>query len=129
MNSIDYTKVLHQLVYDPNNPLLFNSGFFVYFFIIFIIFYYLLRKKYMARATLLSAFSLYFFYKASGSFVILVVVSAVIDYILSIWIYQQRNKVYKKTLLVVCIVLNLAVLFYFKYTNFFIDIINHFSFT
>ncbi|MCB5995842.1 MBOAT family O-acyltransferase [Flavobacterium psychrophilum] len=129
MNSIDYTKVLHQLVYDPNNPLLFNSGFFVYFFIIFIIFHYLLRKKYMARATLLSAFSLYFFYKASGSFVILVVVSAVIDYILSIWIYQQRNKVYKKTLLVVCIVLNLAVLFYFKYTNFFIDIINHFSFT
>jgi alginate O-acetyltransferase complex protein AlgI len=127
MINIDWNSVLHQFLYDPKNPLLFNSGFFVYFFFFFIICYYFFRRNFVARAIVLTLFSLYFFYKASGFFVGLVIVSAVIDYGLSILIYKKRNKTTKKLLLTLCIIFNLALLFYFKYTNFFIELVNSFG--
>ena len=117
--SIDGDAVLRQLLYDPKNPLLFNNGFFVYFFFLFILLYYLFRKRYTARTVILSTFSLYFFYKASGSFVLLVIISAIIDFFLSNLIYRQKKLFAKRTLLVLSIVTNLGLLFYFKYTNFF----------
>jgi alginate O-acetyltransferase complex protein AlgI len=127
MINIDWYNVLNLLLYDPKNPLLFNNGFFVYFLFFFIIAYYIFRKNYVSRAIVLTLFSLYFFYKASGSFVLLVVISSVVDYILSIVIYKERNKALKKTWLILCIIFNLGVLFYFKYTNFFIELVNSFT--
>ncbi len=121
---IDTDAVVRQLLYDPKNPLLFNNGFFVYFFFLFILLYYLFRERYTARTVILSAFSLYFFYKASGSFVLLVIISAIIDFFLSNLIYRQQKLFAKRILLVLSIVTNLGLLFYFKYTNFFIEICN-----
>ena len=127
MIAIDWAKVQHQLLYDAKNPLLFNSGFFVYFFFFFILFYFLVRKNNYHRAVVLSLFSLYFFYKASGFFVGLVVATSVVNFGLSNWIYVLKNAVVRKTILIASIVFNLGVLFYFKYTNFAIDLINSYS--
>lgn len=124
MMNIDWNSVLHQFLYDPKNPLLFNSGFFVYFLFFFIIAYYIFRKNYVNRAVVLTFFSLYFFYKASGSFVLLVIISAVVDFWLSKLIFKQKKKNLKKAILILCIVFNLGLLFYFKYTNFFIEFLN-----
>ena len=121
---IDFQALLQQLLYDQKNPLLFNSGFFVYFFLIFLILYYVLRNKPVARTILFCFASLFFFYKASGWFVLMVVVSAVADYFLSNLIYVQTDKQAKKILLITSIIFNLGILFYFKYTNFFITILN-----
>jgi D-alanyl-lipoteichoic acid acyltransferase DltB (MBOAT superfamily) len=115
---------LHQFVYDKNNPLLFNNGFFLYFFAIFICCYYALRNVNYGRSVVVSLFSLYFFYKASGYFVVLVMISAVTDYLLSNWIYKVQDKKYKKVLLLFSVCINLGLLFYFKYTNFFIALSN-----
>ena len=123
---IDMHAFLHQFLYDARNPLLFNNGFFVYFFAIFISLYFLLRKHYTGRSFLVSIFSLYFFYKASGWFVGLVLVSAVIDYALSNIIYTRKNAGSKKALLALSIIGNLGMLFYFKYTNFFLTFSNQF---
>ena len=125
--SLNWDLLLDQLLYDAKNPLLFNSGFFVYFLFFFIIFYFLFRKNYVHRAFVLTLFSLYFFYKASGSFVLLVIISAIVDYGLSISIYKSNKKAVKKALLILCILFNLGLLFYFKYTNFFIELVNSFS--
>ena len=125
--SFDMAAIARQLLYDPKNPLLFNNGFFVYFFTVFIVLYYLFRNQYTIRTLILSGFSLYFFYKASGSFVVLVIISAITDYLLSNLIYRQTRYWRKVTLLVVSIVVNLGLLFYFKYTNFFISVWNGFS--
>ncbi len=122
--AIDWAAVVRQLLYDPENPLLFNNGFFVYFFFLLILFYYLCRERYTARAVILSLFSLYFFYKASGSFVLLVIISAIVDFFLSNLIFRQKNPNAKRLLLSLSILINLGLLFYFKYTNFFIDICN-----
>ena len=123
----DIAAIVAQLVYDPKNPLLFNNGFFVYFFTAFIVLYYLFRNQYIIRTLILSGFSLYFFYKASGSFVILVIISAIVDYLLSNLIYRQTRHWAKVSLLVMSIIVNLGLLFYFKYTNFFISFWNGFS--
>ena len=123
---IDVQAFLHQFRYDAHNPLLFNNGFFVYFFTVFISLYFLFRNHYMARSFIVSLFSLYFFYKASGWFVGLVLLAAVVDYSLSNLIYSRQKAGSKKALLSVSIILNLGLLFYFKYTNFFIAFGNQF---
>jgi len=113
-----------QFLYDKDNPLLFNNGFFVFFFAIFIALYYSFRNNFKVRRYIFCFFSLYFFYKASGYFVGLVILSAIVDFVLSNAIFRQTNKVKKKALLICSIIFNLGLLFYFKYTNFFISVSN-----
>ena len=127
MIAIDWAKVQQQFLYDAKNPLLFNSGFFVYFFFLFILFFFLVRKNSYHRALVLTLFSLYFFYKASGFFVVLVIVTSIVNYGLSNWIFILKKVLLRKSILITSIVFNLGVLFYFKYTNFAIDLINSYS--
>jgi D-alanyl-lipoteichoic acid acyltransferase DltB (MBOAT superfamily) len=127
MINIDWNSVVNQLLYDPKNPLLFNNGFFVYFLVAFILFYYLFRKNYMHRAIVLTIFSLYFFYKASGSFVGIVILSAFFNFGISNLIFKAKKKSLKQFFLFWSVIFNLGLLFYFKYTNFFIDLVNNFT--
>lgn len=122
--SIDLHKVWEIILYNQKEPLLFNSGFFIWFFVIFIIVYSAVAQNRNARIATFTLFSLYFFYKACGWFVGLVIFSAIADFFLSNLIYKTHNKSKKKTLLIISVVLNLGMLFYFKYTDFFIMLIN-----
>lgn len=126
MPSFDPSALFQQLLYDPKHPLLFNDGFFVFFFGIFIALYYQFRHHLPIRKFIFCTFSLYFFYKASGYFVIVVFLAAVVDFILSNAIYQQTKQQSKRILLLLSIFFNLGILIYFKYTNFFISISNDF---
>lgn len=127
--NIDFSAIVQSFLYDPKNPLLFNNGFFVFFFALFIILYYLFRNHYALRRYIFCGFSLYFFYKASGYFVGLVILSAIVNYWLSHAIYRRGTKSYRVLLLLSCIVFNLGLLFYFKYTNFFISMSNQWMHT
>ncbi len=120
MPAFDLQAFLEQFKYDPANPLLFNNGFFVFFFALFMGLYYYFRNNYPVRRYIFCFFSLYFFYKASGFFVIFVIISAIVDFVLSNAIYRQQDARKKKLLLLASIIFNLGLLFYFKYTNFFI---------
>ncbi len=122
--TFDWNAFLQQFLYDSKNPLLFNNGFFVYFFTLFILLFFALRNHHKARRYVFCIFSLYFFYKASGWFVGLVLISAVVDFFLSNAIYREKSQSRKKFLLVMSILFNLGMLFYFKYTDFFIEISN-----
>lgn len=124
MATFDIQAFGEQFLYDPKNPLLFNNGFFVYFFALFILLYYWLRNHLAARRYVFCFFSLYFFYKASGSFVGLVILSAIVDYLLSNAIYRQTIRSRRTALLLLSILFNLGMLFYFKYTDFFIELSN-----
>ncbi len=123
-STFDWKAFLHQFLYDSKNPLLFNSGFFVYFFALFILLYFIFRNKPTIRKYIFTTFSLYFFYKASGWFVVLVIISAIVDFFLSNAIYDTEDKKKKRKLLIISIVYNLGMLFYFKYTNFFLTLSN-----
>ena len=124
MPPFDINSFFHQFLYDRENPLLFNNGFFVFFFAIFIALYYTFRNKIQVRRYIFCFFSLYFFYKASGQFVVLVMLSAVVDFYLSNALFKETNPVTRKGLLLTSIIFNLGLLFYFKYTNFFISLSN-----
>jgi alginate O-acetyltransferase complex protein AlgI len=63
MMRIDVHKLLNQLAFDKNDPLLFNSAFFLIFFGFFLTAYLLFQKTKNARIYFLTLFSLYFFYK------------------------------------------------------------------
>jgi D-alanyl-lipoteichoic acid acyltransferase DltB (MBOAT superfamily) len=111
-------------VYNPKDPLLFNSGFFLFFFFAFLFFYQFVYKRKLTRVVLFTVFSLYFFYKACGFYFLFILISAVVDFNLSNWIDRAGTQTKKKILLVFSIVINLGLLFYFKYTDFFIGIFN-----
>jgi alginate O-acetyltransferase complex protein AlgI len=121
---IDIEKLLGQLTYNSKDPLLFNSGFFLFFFLIFLLGYQFLYKRKVSRVVYFTLFSLYFFYKACGFYFLFILLSAVVDFNLSNLMYRVKGKTNKKIILICSILINLSLLFYFKYTNFFIEIIN-----
>ncbi len=127
MQGIDIHKLLDTLLYHEKDPLLFNSSFFLFFFGFFLLVYVIGYQFTKLRVYLLTLFSLYFFYKTCGWYVAFILIAAVFDYNISHAIYKTENKTNKKTMLVGSIILNLGLLFYFKYTNFFIGIINDFG--
>lgn len=123
----DFHQLLKVLAYDANQPLLFNSSFFLYFLFLFFLGYTLMRNTGLIRIIFVSAFSLYFFYKACGWYVGLVLISAVVDYHISHWIDRTQKQTQRKLLLIFSLVINLGLLAYFKYTDFFIEIVNDFQ--
>ena len=121
---LDIDKLITQLTYNAKDPLLFNSGFFLFFFCVFLFGYQFLYKNKLLRVGYFIVFSLYFFYKACGWYVGFVVLSAVVDYNLANWICYSNRKSIKQQIMAFSVIINLGLLFYFKYTDFFIEIIN-----
>ena len=77
--------------------------------------------------------SLFFYYKTSGYYVALLIFSTIVGYLLGIWFDNLRHRQEttgqstqstRKTLMIIGVVTNLAVLCYFKYAYFFTDIFN-----
>ena len=122
-----YNYLISFLKYNAKQPLLFNSGLFLILFIIFLIVFILIQKKKLLRTIWTIAFSLLFYYKSSGNYVLILLFSTVIDYVLGNLIYQAKSKGSKKMFLIFSLLSNLGLLAYFKYTNFFIDTINAFG--
>ena len=117
-------NLIEVLKYNPLQPLLFNSGFFLFFFIFILVFYRFFWKNYRAKVFFLMTMSLYFYYKSSGVFFVLIIISSIIDFIAGKMIYESESPSYRKSMLVVSLVMNLGILGYFKYTNFFLDTLN-----
>ena len=111
-------------MYIDDEPMLFNSGLFLLMLLFVLFFYRLLYKFKTARIAFLTCFSIYFYYKSCGVFTFLILASAILDFSLSHLIYKQEKKFYKSLLLCLSLIVNLGNLFYFKYTNFFIEIFN-----
>lgn len=117
----------HMLQFNPKEPLLFNTGLFLFLFFIFISFYQLVYKNSKTRIVYLTIFSWFFYYKCGGFFFLLLILSTVVDFQLAGWIYKSSQQWKRNLLLIVSLVVNLGLLAYFKYTNFFIDIVNAFQ--
>ena len=113
--------------YDSKNPLIFSSGFFLFLFACFMGIYLVLHKQHRSKIIFVTLFSLYFYYKSSGIYFLLLVSCTCIDYFLANKIALAINSFYRKIFLVLSLISNLGVLFYFKYTNFFLQIFNDIS--
>ncbi len=131
MFDIDIHKVLGQLTYDSSQPMIFSSGLFLWLFLAFSFIYMLLEKKNTLRLLFVTAFSYYFYYKSSGLYFYLLAIVTISDFLLAKWICKAQTPAdgsYKKngkgrSLLILSLMIDLGLLAYFKYTNFFGGII------
>jgi len=95
--------------------MLFSSNIFLLLFLpVVIIFNYLIKPKYSNYLLLVA--SLFFYAWGEPVYVLLMLVSIALNWAFGLWI--NRNHSAKRWLLFLCIVLNLAILGYFKYFNF-----------
>lgn len=127
ISNIDPQKILSHFLYNPKEPLVFNSGFFLFLFFLFFLFHSMFYRSQKARIIYIALFSMYFYYKSSGIYFMLLVVTSVIDFYAAKIIYDTESRAKKNFFLVFSLVSNLALLGYFKYTNFFIDSVNYFG--
>ncbi|AFM06083.1 putative membrane protein involved in D-alanine export [Bernardetia litoralis DSM 6794] len=113
--------ILNQfLIYTQNAPLLFNSGTFLVLFLLFYGGYIFLYKNDLLRIVYVIAFSFFFYYKSSGGFVFLLGFSAIFNYLSGFFIDSFQLKRNRKIVLWFSILINVGLLFYFKYTFFFL---------
>lgn len=124
-NNIDLNKLLSLFKYIPDDPLLFSTAEFLFFFFTFLVFYAAFSKSRNFRVYLIIVFSLFFYYKAAGLYFLLLVFSSLFNFYAGKFIQSSEGYLKKKMFLIASIIVNIGGLFYFKYTNFFIDIINH----
>ncbi|MDD5650160.1 MAG: MBOAT family protein [Candidatus Nanoarchaeia archaeon] len=106
--------------------MLFNSfAFFVFFFIVLTGLVILRNRNYQHFFLLLM--SCYFYWYSSGSMLVLLFISILTDYNLGRIIYNSKNHKERRFFLILSLIVNLGMLFIFKYTNFFIESFNYLS--
>ena len=121
---VDWQLFIDQLRYDPAQPLIFSSGLFLFLFLGFSFVYMLLRRQDAARILFVTLFSYYFYYKSSGTYFFLLAIVTVSDWVLGHYIgsWVKRGDHWKRKarwLVGLSIVIDMSLLAYFKYTNFF----------
>lgn len=101
--------------------MLFNSIDFALFFPLVFIIYWIVAKNLNSRNLLLLIASYVFYGWWDWRFLFLIIISSLVDFIVGQRIYKSESKKNRKGLLIISLLVNLGFLFYFKYTNFFID--------
>ncbi len=104
--------------------MLFNSIAFIFFFPIVVITYFLLPYKY--RWILLLAASYYFYMCWRVEYIVLILISTLVDYFVAIRMSEIPEKKKRRKWLYLSLLCNLGILFGFKYFNFVGDSINAF---
>ena len=107
--------------FDINSPISFNSGCFLLLFTIFILIYSLVYKNIKSRNIAIIIFSLIFYFKLTGWYLLILLLTATIDYFIALFIYKSNDKKKKFIFLIISICSSLGLLVYFKYTNFLIQ--------
>ena len=122
--NINFSKIFDLLKFDQYDPLIFSTSLFLILFFFFLLLYNTFGKNKSFRIGLIIVFSLYFYYKSAGYYAGILVVSALINFFFAKWIAATENFTVKRIHLALAVILNVAILGYFKYTNFIIQIIN-----
>lgn len=118
---IDFLYRLSKLfLYDPDKPMLFNSGTFMLLFVVFMIIYTIIYKKRLVFSLFVIAFSLLFYYKSSGLYFLLLVLTTISDYSFAAFLYRSKHKSWRAFWMIMGVIPSLGLLAYFKYTNFFL---------
>ncbi|MBK9284594.1 MAG: MBOAT family protein [Sphingobacteriaceae bacterium] len=96
--------------------------FLIYFLPVFLLIYHLVPHKFKNAIILLASI---FFYSWGGpKFIFVILGTTFLDFFLVRTMSEQKTKKSKMAYLVVSVLLNTGLLFYFKYCNFFIENIN-----
>ena len=122
-------NILNVLTYDAEQPMIFSSGTFLWLFLGFTFIYMCLQKKMTARLVFVTLFSYFFYYKSSGVYFFLLSVVTLSDLLIGgqigkILNRNPENKGRARWLIALSVIIDLSLLAYFKYTNFFLGSIS-----
>jgi alginate O-acetyltransferase complex protein AlgI len=121
MPGLAYFHWLHEWLPAP----FFNTQAFLVFFAIVAAVYWLIPRSWNTlRVCWLVVASFHFYAAWSHELAFLVLGTTIADYCFARCMDATRDRHRKLSLLIVSIVMNLGILFYFKYNNFFLDSIN-----
>ncbi|MDD3162324.1 MAG: MBOAT family protein [Bacteroidales bacterium] len=115
--NFDVDKLLQLFVCNPKEPLIFNSGMFLFVFCGFLILYNLVKKNLTMKVIWVLLFSYYFYYKSSGFYLVFLLISTVLDYLIGLQIGRVKTQMAKKCFVFLSVSFHLALLGYFKYFN------------
>jgi D-alanyl-lipoteichoic acid acyltransferase DltB (MBOAT superfamily) len=99
----------------------FNSYAFALFFAALLPSYWLLRRWRPAQNVLLLAAGYYFYACWSPRFLSLLILSTIVDYACGLWLARVESLRSRRVILAVSMALNLGMLGFFKYSNFFVE--------
>ena len=103
--------------------MLFSSISFLYYFLpLVLIIYFFTPEKYKNFTLFLT--SMFFYFYGEPKYLWLLLLSCLINYFFGFLIYTSTESKIQKNYLIISIILNISLLFYFKYTNFFISNLN-----
>ena len=106
--------------------MLFNSFSFLVFLLLVLFFYYLVPNRGRNYILLLSSYSFYGLW--NWKFLGLIIITTITSFYCGIYLGNKKiNLIQKKALLIFCLILNLGILSFFKYFNFFIYSLNELS--
>lgn len=117
--NIDLSRLRDVFLYDPQSPMIFSSGLFLWLFAAFVVVYLLLQRRTTARLLFVTLFSYYFYYKSSGTYFFLLALVTVSDFLIARFMERTAARWRRKLWVTLSLVINLGLLCYFKYTNFF----------
>jgi alginate O-acetyltransferase complex protein AlgI len=124
---MNWTGILDQFLHNPKEPLLFHTGIFLFIFSLFLIGYAFVYQENKLRNIFIILFGFYFYYKASGVFLLLLILTISADYVFSILMERSQNQGERKVFLTIGILFSLSFLLVFKYTDFFFENLSFFT--
>lgn len=102
--------------------MVFSSLIFLFLFLPTFLLCYFIPKKRKTKNIVLLIFSLLFYGYGEPIYVLLMILSIIVNYFIVLWMDKSSKP---KKWLIIDLVFNLGLLFFFKYTNFFLDNINN----
>lgn len=103
----------------------FSSALFLFLFLPAVLGIHQLLPGLKLRNAWLLLASLAFYAWGEPAFVLLLMVSTLMNYALGLWVHHSKSLSRRKTATTIAVVFNLALLAFFKYTNFSVNLLNH----
>ena len=104
--------------------MVFSSILFIFYFLpIFFLLYYLADKRF--KNAIILCGSVFFYAWGAPVFIFVLLATTVIDFYIVRLMASRTGKRQRVALMCVSVCINLGLLFYFKYSNFFVENINH----
>ena len=121
--ALDFLQKLFS--FDKAHPLLFTQFYFWAFFGIVFAVFSLIKNKCLLRNAFLFFVSLFFYYKTSGLFTLILIFITLYNYFGAKWLQSRKSEAGRNSVLALSVIVNLSILFYFKYAYFLTDVVNN----
>jgi len=103
--------------------MVFSSIIFLFYFLpIFLLAYLVIDKKY--KNALILVASIIFYSWGAPKFIFVILLTTFVDFHLVRWMSNTETRLYRRLMLTLSVSINLGLLIYFKYSNFFIENVN-----